>query len=50
MQEIPENRQDEKKILREQLALLAERSKVCEDQELSNISIAMLKIAESLRS
>ena len=52
MKNIPENRQDLKEMLREQLGLLAEKSKEkeCEPLELCRLSEVMIQMSQHLRN
>jgi hypothetical protein len=47
---IPENYQDRKKLLHEQMALLAEQSKHCEPEIVVEMSKVMISIHDSLKN
>ena len=50
MKNVPENKQDVKELLCEQMALLAEKSKECEPLELCRLSEVMVQMSEHLRN
>lgn len=42
------NKTDERKLLRQQMELLAKRSKICENSELPAITFAMVEVYKAL--
>ena len=48
MKKVPENKQDVKELLCEQMALLAEKSKACEPLELCRLSEVMIQMSKTL--